>query len=36
MDRPLEAAKTELADSMRWGTTITLVQAWGRVPERTD
>jgi hypothetical protein len=30
--RLLEAAKAELADSRRWGTTFTLVQAWARVP----
>jgi SAM-dependent methyltransferase len=36
LDRLLEAAKVELADPARWGTTFTLVQAWGRVSERTD
>lgn len=36
LDRLLEAAKAELADPTRWGTTFTLVQAWGRVPERAD
>lgn len=32
LDRLLEAAKVELTDPMRWGTSFTLVQAWGRVP----
>jgi SAM-dependent methyltransferase len=32
LDRLMEAAKTELAEPTRWGTTFTLVQAWGRVP----
>lgn len=36
LDRLLEAANAELADPTRWGTTFTLVQAWGRVPERAD
>lgn len=31
LDRLVEAAKVELADPMRWGTTFTLIQAWGRV-----
>lgn len=31
LDRLVEAAKVELADPMRWDTTLTLVQAWGRV-----
>ncbi len=26
------AADAELADPTRWGTTVTLIQAWGRVP----
>jgi SAM-dependent methyltransferase len=32
LDRLIEAARAELADPGRWGTTFTLVQAWGRVP----
>ncbi len=32
LDRLLAAAKTELGDTTRWGTTFTLVQACGRVP----
>lgn len=32
LDRLLDAGKVELADPMRWGTTFTLVQAWGQVP----
>ena len=30
LDRLMEAAKTELAEPTRWGTTFTLVQTWGR------
>lgn len=30
LDRLMEAAKTELAELTRWGTTFTLVQAWGK------
>jgi len=25
-------AEAELSDSLRWGTTFTLVQSWGKVP----
>ena len=32
LDRLIEAARAELADPRRWGTTFTLVQAWGRTP----
>jgi ubiquinone/menaquinone biosynthesis C-methylase UbiE len=32
LDRLLEFARVELAEPARWGTTFTLVQAWGRVP----
>lgn len=32
LDRLLDAARTELGESTRWGTTFTLVQAWGRAP----
>ena len=30
LDRLVEVARAELADPRRWGTTSTLVQAWGR------
>lgn len=30
LDRLIEAARAELADLSRWGTTFTLVQAWGK------
>lgn len=30
LDRLIDAAKAELADGSRWGTTFTLVQAWGK------
>lgn len=36
LDRLLEAANAELAEPTRWGTTFTLAQAWGRMPERAD
>jgi len=32
LDRLVAAARAELATPGRWGTTITLVQAWGRAP----
>jgi ubiquinone/menaquinone biosynthesis C-methylase UbiE len=32
LDRLMAAAGAELADGRRWGTTFTLVQAWGRTP----
>jgi SAM-dependent methyltransferase len=32
LDRLIAAADAELAAPARWGTTFTLVQAWGRVP----
>lgn len=32
LDRLLAAATAELEEPMRWGTTFTLIQAWGRVP----
>jgi SAM-dependent methyltransferase len=32
LDRLLAAARTELDTPGRWGTTFTLIQAWGRVP----
>jgi hypothetical protein len=31
LDRLLEAAGVELEAPARWGTTFTLIQAWGRV-----
>jgi ubiquinone/menaquinone biosynthesis C-methylase UbiE len=31
LDRLLEAARAELGEPTRWGTTFTLVQAWGRM-----
>ncbi len=34
LDRLIEGARSELADPRRWGTTFTLVQAWGRMAER--
>ena len=30
LDRLMEQARQELADPIRWGTTFTLIQAWGR------
>jgi hypothetical protein len=30
LDRLLQAAQAEMAESSRWGTTFTLIQAWGR------
>jgi hypothetical protein len=32
LDRLMEAAAAELDSAERWGTTFTLIQAWGRVP----
>jgi hypothetical protein len=32
LDRLIEAARADLADPSRWGTTFTLVQASGRTP----
>lgn len=32
LDRLIAAAGAELGDLARWGTTFTLIQAWGRVP----
>lgn len=32
LDRLVAAARVELATPGRWGTTFTLIQAWGRVP----
>jgi len=33
LGRLIEGARSELADPRRWGTTFTLVQAWGRMAE---
>ena len=32
LDSLMESARRELADPLRWGTTFTLIQVWGRVP----
>jgi SAM-dependent methyltransferase len=32
LDDLLDAAEAEIADGTRWGTTFTLIQAWGRSP----
>lgn len=33
LDRLINAARTELADPNRWGTSFTLLQAWGTTPQ---